>query len=196
MPASFLRDGVCLVDTPGIGSVNPEHGEATRAFIDKADAVLFLVNTDPVISQTECNFLAFLRDYVSRFLFVVTKTDRFSPRERQQSLAYTARTIELHAGLARPRIYPVSAKLALLGRAEPDEMKYVASGFPDFLNGLHRFLIEARGQEFLNKHVRLAMAEVQQLTNATLVELQGLRMTLQELPGSIEAARAACARPT
>lgn len=70
-------------------------------------------------------------------------------------------------------------------------MKYLASGFPEFLNGLHRFLIEARGQEFLNKHVRLAMAEVQQLVNATLVELQGLRMTLQELPGSIAAARSA-----
>ncbi len=57
VPSSFLRDGIRLVDTPGIGSVNPQHGEATRGFIDKADAVLFLVNTDPVISQSECNFL-------------------------------------------------------------------------------------------------------------------------------------------
>jgi len=191
VPSPFLRDGICLVDTPGIGSVNPEHGEATRGFIDKADAVLFLVNTDPVISQSECNFLAFLRDYVNRFLFIVTKIDRFSPRERQQSVAYTARTIEQHAGLARPPIYPVSAKLAILGRAEPDEVKYAASGFPVFLNALHRFLVEARGQEFLNKHAGLALGEVQGLINATLVELQGLRMSLEELPGSIDAARSA-----
>lgn len=191
LPSPFLRDGICLVDTPGIGSVNPDHGEATRGFIDRADAVLFLVNTDPVISQSECHFLAFLRDYVSRFLFVVTKIDRFSPRERQQSVTYTARTIEQHAGLARPPIYPVSAKLAVLGRSEPDEVKYAASGFPEFLNGLHRFLIEARGQEFLNRHAGLALAEVQQLVNATLVELQGLRMSLEELPGSIDAARSA-----
>jgi GTP-binding protein EngB required for normal cell division len=194
VPSVFLRDGICLVDTPGIGSINPDHGEATRAFIDKADAILFLVNTDPVISQSECNFLAFLRDYVSRFLFVVTKIDRFSPRERQQSVAYTARTIEQHAGVARPRIYPISAKLALLGRAEPDDAKYTASGFPEFLNGLQRFLVEARGQEFLNKHVGLALGEVQQLLNATLVELQGLRMSLEELPGSIDAARHALRR--
>ncbi len=191
VPSPFLRDGICLVDTPGIGSVNPEHGEATRRFIDRADAVLFLVNTDPVISQSECNFLDFLRDYVNRFLFVVTKIDRFSPRERQQSVAYTARTIEQHAGLSRPPIYPVSAKLAVLGRSEPDEVKYTASGFPEFLNGLHRFLVEARGQEFLNKHAGLALGEVQQLINATLIELQGLRMSLEELPGSIAAARSA-----
>src|SRR5205814_4477394 len=77
------------------------------------------------------------------------------------------------------------------GRTEPDDVKYAASGFPDFLGGLHRFLVEARGQEFLNKHAGLAMSEVQQLVNTTLVELQGLRMSLEELPGSIEAARSA-----
>jgi hypothetical protein len=122
---------------------------------------------------------------------VVTKIDRFSPRERQQSVAYTARTIEQYAGLARPPIFPISAKLAALGRSEPDDVKYSASGFPDFLSGLHRFLVEARGQEFLNKHAGLAMSEVQQLINAALVELQGLRMSLDELPANIEAARSA-----
>jgi hypothetical protein len=35
------------------------------------------------------------------------------------------------------------------------------------------------------------MGEVQQLINATLVELQGLRMSLDELPGSIDATRSA-----
>jgi hypothetical protein len=191
VPSAFLRDGVCLVDTPGIGSVNPEHGEATRRFIDRADAVLFLVNTDPVISQSECNFLAFLRDYVNRFLFVVTKIDRFGPQERQQSVSYTARTIEQYAGLARPPVYAVSAKLAALGRSEPDEFKYAASGFPEFLDGLHRFLIVARGQEFLNKQAGLAATEVRNLINATLVELQGLRLGRRELPGTIATARSA-----
>jgi GTP-binding protein EngB required for normal cell division len=191
LPSPFLSDGICLVDTPGIGSVNPHHGEATRRFIDQADAVLFLVNTDPVIGQSECNFLAFLRDYVDRFLFVVTKIDRFGPHERQQSVAYTARTIEQHAGLARPPVYAVSAKLAMLGRSEPDEFKYAASGFPEFLNGLHRFLIEARGQQFLHKQAGLAVAEVRHLSNAALVELQGLRLGRRERPAAVGTARSA-----
>jgi GTP-binding protein EngB required for normal cell division len=191
LPSSFLRDGICLVDTPGIGSVNPQHGEATRNFIHRADAVLFLVNTDPVISQSECNFLAFLKDYVKRFLFVVTKIDRFSPRERQQSVAYTARTIEEHAGLSRPPIYPVSARLAVLGRAEPDEMKYRASGFPEFLSGLHTFLVNARGKEFLTRQVNVALTQLQELTNAALMELQGLKMSLEDLPANIASTRLA-----
>jgi GTP-binding protein EngB required for normal cell division len=190
LPSPFLSDGICLVDTPGIGSVNPEHGDATRRFIDQADAVLFLVNTDPVIGQSECNFLAFLREYVERFLFVVTKIDRFGPQERQQSVSYTARTIEQYAGLTRPPVYAVSAKLASLGRSEPDEHKYAASGFPEFLDGLHRFLLVARGQEFLNKQAGLAATEVRHLINSSLVELQGLRLGERELPGTVATARA------
>ncbi len=194
LPAPFLRDGICLVDTPGIGSVNPEHGEATREHIHKADAVLFLVNTDPVISHGECDFLAFLKDYVQRFLFVVTKTDRFSPRERLKSVAYTRRTIEQFAGIPLPPIYPVSARLAQLGRSEPDEIKYKASGFPEFLDGLHAFLINARGKDFLGRNVRLALAQVQDLMNGVLLELQGLKMRLEDLPASIEETRLALAQ--
>jgi GTP-binding protein EngB required for normal cell division len=194
LPAPFLSDGIRLVDTPGIGSVNPEHAEATRQYVDQADAVLFLVNTDPVIGQSECNFLSFLRNYVNRFLFVVTKIDRFSPRERAQSLTYTTRVIEETAGLACPPVYAVSAKLAMLGRAEPDEVKYAASGFPEFLDGLHRFLIDARGQQFLNKQAALALTEVRNLINTSLVELQGLRLGRRDLHGTISTARSALRR--
>jgi GTP-binding protein EngB required for normal cell division len=190
LPAPFLRDGITLIDTPGIGSVNPEHGEATRSYIHKADAVLFLVNTDPVISESECTFLAFLKDYVQRFLFVVTKIDRFSPREREESVAYTARTIEEYAGLHRPPIYPVSARLAALGRSQADGEKYEASGFPRFLEGLQAFLVNARGKEFLSRHVNLALAQVTNLTNTARMELQGLD-GLDELPSRIEGTRQA-----
>jgi GTP-binding protein EngB required for normal cell division len=189
LPSPLLRDGVCLVDTPGIGSVNPRHGEATRRFIDRADAVLFLVNTDPVISQSECDFLAFLKDYVGRFLFVVTKTDRFSPRERQQSVAYTARVIERHAGLASPPVFPVSAALALKARAEDDAAKWEASGFPAFLRGLEAFLVRARGAEFLSRQVNVALAHLQDLKNAALLELEGLESGLSRQREQVAALR-------
>jgi hypothetical protein len=189
LPSSFLGDGVYLVDTPGIGSVNPRHGQATRRFIDRADAVLFLVNTDPVIGQGECDFLAFLKDYVSRFLFVVTKTDRFSPREAQQSVAYTARVIERHAGLPNPPVYPVSAALALEARAGRDEAAWQASGFPAFLRGLEAFLVRARGAAFLTRQVNAALAHLQDLKNAALVELEGLESGLARRRERAEAMR-------
>jgi hypothetical protein len=179
------------VDTPGIGSVNPEHGEATRAFIHRADAVIFLINTDPVIGESECNFLTFLKDYVNRFLFVVTKIDRFSQEERAQSVGYTSRIIEHHAGLPNPPMYPLSARLALESRTQNNPAKYAASGFPEFMRGLEVFLVRERGQDFIKQHLSTALTHLQDLKNASLVELQGLEMSPEDLPRRIESARRA-----
>lgn len=193
LPSPFLQEGVCLVDTPGLSSVNPRHSEATRQYIDQADAVIFLVNTDPVIGQSECDFLAFLENYVERFLFVVTKTDRYSPREQEQSLEYTRRVIRQHAGLEAPPVYAVSSRLALEGKLEDDAVRYAASGFPEFLRGLGEFLVQSRGEEFVRRQVGAARHHLQALRNAAVVELQGLEGGPEALPGRIEATRQALA---
>ncbi len=43
----LLGEGIELIDTPGIGSVNEDHGRITKEFTAEADAALFLVSTDP-----------------------------------------------------------------------------------------------------------------------------------------------------
>lgn len=188
-PSPFLEDGITLVDTPGIGSVNPLHGEATRSFIHKADAVVFLINTDPVISASECNFLAFLKDYVNRFLFVVTKIDRFTEQERTESITYTRETIIQHAGIEDPPIFPVSAKLASDGRKESSPDKVQASGFPSFVKALDLFLIRERGQSFVKDHVTEALSHLSDIRNSVHVELQSIQLSLGDLQQRLEATR-------
>jgi putative ribosome biogenesis GTPase RsgA len=39
-PNPQLKEGLVLVDTPGIGSLNTEHTAITYAFIPNADAIL------------------------------------------------------------------------------------------------------------------------------------------------------------
>jgi hypothetical protein len=52
-PAAILREGVVLVDTPGIGSTFRHNPEATLNFLPQCDAALFLVSADPPITQVE-----------------------------------------------------------------------------------------------------------------------------------------------
>ncbi|MCS6859350.1 MAG: dynamin family protein [Abditibacteriales bacterium] len=189
LPSPFLKDGICLVDTPGIGSVNPEHGEATRHFVHRADAVIFLINTDPVISASECNFLAFLRDHVRRFLFAVTKIDRFTEEEREQSLAYTWQTIVNFADIQNPPIFPISARLALEGRQENNPAKLAQSGFPAFVRALDVFLVRERGQAFVREQVAHALRHLTDLRNAVEMEWEGLTVPLEELQQRIAATR-------
>lgn len=185
-PSPFLQDGLVIVDTPGIGSVNPEHGEATRGIVHLADAVLFLINTDPVISASECSFLEFLQDHVNRFLFVVTKIDRFNEEERRASIDYTRKTIEQHGGIESPQIYPISARMYIEGVQQGDEPKVEASGFPKFLDGLDLFLIRSRGQQFVDGQVREALRHLRNLRTSVQMELKGLQMDLGEIRRQIE----------
>jgi hypothetical protein len=47
VPSPLLRSGMCLVDTPGLGSVSLANTEATRAFVPHIDAALVVLGADP-----------------------------------------------------------------------------------------------------------------------------------------------------
>lgn len=177
----FLRTGIRLVDTPGLGSVNPEHGQRTREYIHNADAVIFLINTDPVISAAECNFLAFLQEYVSHFIFVVTKIDRFSEKERAESLGYTTQIIRRYTQIEEPCIYPLSSRLYLEGTAAGNHAQIRASGFPDFVEGLDHYLICERGKVVLHNLVRTVKPHFDDLQRAVGLELKSLDLDEIEL---------------
>ena len=45
VPADFLKTGITLVDTPGVGSVHQKNTEAATAFVKESDAVIFLLSS-------------------------------------------------------------------------------------------------------------------------------------------------------
>ncbi len=179
--APFLRNNLRLVDTPGMGSLNPEHGERTREYIHLADAVIFLINTDPVISASECNFLVFLQDYVSNFIFGITKIDRCSERELRESLTYTTQMIRQYTKIDQPAVVPISARQYLDALEAADDLRLQTSRFPEFLTTLHEHLISERGKLVLQNAVRLVKPHQEDLKRAVLLELQSLDLSQNDL---------------
>src|ERR1035441_10379109 len=53
LPSPLLAGGMCLVDTPGIGSVFSGNTETTKDFIPQIDAAILAVGADPPISGEE-----------------------------------------------------------------------------------------------------------------------------------------------
>lgn len=47
LPSPLLASGMCLVDTPGIGSVFSGNTETTKDFIPQVDAAMLVVGADP-----------------------------------------------------------------------------------------------------------------------------------------------------
>ena len=49
-PSSYLKDGVRLIDTPGVGSVYEHNTDVAYQYLPKSDAALFLFSVDQPVS--------------------------------------------------------------------------------------------------------------------------------------------------
>ena len=108
-PSALLRDGMCLVDTPGIGSVFAGNTEATRDFVPHIDAVLVVLGADPPISGAELALVEDATKLVTRLIVVMTKADRLTEEERAQGRDFAARVLAKRLGREVRPIFEVSA---------------------------------------------------------------------------------------
>jgi hypothetical protein len=94
VPAKLLESGMCLVDTPGVGSVFSSGTEATRAFVPHIDAALVVLGADPPISGDEVALLEAVAERVQTLIFVLSKADRLSESDRMEAARFAQRVIE------------------------------------------------------------------------------------------------------
>jgi GTP-binding protein EngB required for normal cell division len=145
LPAPLLR-GLSLVDTPGTNSIIREHQELTEDFIPRADLVLFITSYDRPLSESERQFLSFIRgEWGKRLVVVLNKADLAAdpdagPAAGEAALAQVV--AHVREGFRRlldvdPRVFPVAARLALAARlanpADPSsDPRWSASRFGPF----------------------------------------------------------------
>jgi GTP-binding protein EngB required for normal cell division len=144
-PAELLRDGVRLIDTPGVGSVYQHNTETAREFLPNADAAIFLVAADPPISKSEREFLGQVKECVPRMFFVQNKMDHLSSEELEQSVEFNRKVIEDELGYDSVHIFPISARQALRGKLQGNPDMVDESRVPEFERTLGRFLMKDRG---------------------------------------------------
>lgn len=93
VPSPLLAHGMCLVDTPGVGSVIRANTDVTREFVPQIDAALVVVGTDPPISGEELALVEEAAAQVGTLLFVLSKADRSTDAERGEAVAFTRRVL-------------------------------------------------------------------------------------------------------
>jgi len=120
VPNALLQSGMCLVDTPGLGSVFAANSATTRAFVPQIDAVLVVVGTDPPISGEELELVEEVGVLVDHLLVVLNKSDRVSDAESHEAEAFTRRVIATRLEKDIGDIYRVSATERLAGRPTRD----------------------------------------------------------------------------
>jgi GTP-binding protein EngB required for normal cell division len=171
VPSPLLASGMCLVDTPGIGSVITANTEATRAFVPQIDAALIVVGADPPISGDELILIETLARQVGQLIVVLSKADRLTETERAEAIAFTRKVLAERLQKNVGPIYEVSATERLeTGDATRD--------WPALEEALTR-LAGAAGAELLRA-----------------AEERGTGLLAQRLLTEIEEQRAALLRPS
>jgi small GTP-binding protein len=181
LPAPLLRDGVRLVDTPGVGSVYEHNTQVAQEFLPHADAAVFLVAADPPISKTEREFLRLVRDYAVKLFVVQNKIDNLTPEELEQSLQFTRAVIAQEIGGDSVRIYPLSARQALAAKLRGDERMLEESGLPAFERDLDDFLTHERGNVALLSAINTALLTANAIHSSIILETRAVQMPIEDL---------------
>ena len=121
LPSPLLANGMCLVDTPGIGSVFLANTESTKDFIPQIDAAILVVGADPPISGEELALIEAVSANVDQILIVLNKIDRVSPAERQEASAFASKVLEARLKKPVERVYETSALNHLTHSSDGDD---------------------------------------------------------------------------
>jgi len=128
VPSPLLSTGMCLVDTPGLGSVFSGNTAATQDFIPHIDAALVVLGADPPLAGEELTTVEAVARNVQDLIVVLNKADRTTDEERRAAADFTRKLLEKR--LRRPigPLFEVSAVERLVNRGpERDWPRFVAA---------------------------------------------------------------------
>ena len=127
-----------IVDTPGLNSIQPEHEATARAFIAKADAVVWVFTASQGGKASEKKALRSIHDEGKRVLGVLNKADQLSEGETTEVTTFIGGEL----GELVETIVPFSAR---------DALAWKRSKTPDNNDGNWGALADALEQRFFQQ---------------------------------------------
>jgi GTP-binding protein EngB required for normal cell division len=118
LPSDRLRDGIALVDTPGLGSLASAGSAETLAYLPRCDLGVVLIDAGSTLTQEDLGTIRALYEATVPVLVLLSKADLLTPEDRARALEYIEGYISSQLGLdlkARP-VSTVGAHAELLER--------------------------------------------------------------------------------
>ncbi len=178
-PADWLRGGLRLVDTPGIGSMHQHNTDVTYRYLPQADAVILVTAVDQPMTRYELDFLEDVRQYAGKVFVLLNRIDLLDAAELAESLAFAEAAIQERLG-GQARVFPVSARLARRGRLGESRL-------PEFDAALRHFLQAESGEvwaDSVRRNLQRLLAEAR-LTDE--LELKALTAPIRDLDAKLAA---------
>lgn len=184
-PSPYLKDGVRLIDTPGVGSIYQHNTDVAYQYLPKSDAALFILSVDQPIGQAELEFLKDVKEYSHRIFFLQNKADYVDSEDLNESISFSKKIIEECMG-RDVKIYPLSAKLALDSKLSGSKELLEKSYLTDFENRLNTFLMQEKGDVLLLSVTNNLLRLLSQAQLGLELEMKSLLIPLADLKEKIK----------
>jgi len=188
VPSPLLNTGMCLVDTPGLGSVFAGNTAATHAFIPHIDAAIVVIGTDPPLSGDELQLVEAVSQEVHDLVVVLNKADRASAVDRSAALAFASRVLETRLSRTLPTILEVSALDRLEKNGGPErDWGQLIHALENLMHHSGRSLVRKATDRGIRRAANQLLTVIKEERNALELPLEeserhiaSLRKTLEE----------------
>ncbi len=185
-PSELLKQGVILVDTPGVGSVYRHNTNAAYAYLPYSDAAIFTISIDAPLSKNEIDYLKDILKFTNKLFFVLNKIDIASPEDVSEALAYTRETLRIELGEGSYNLIPLSARQALLARTGAGETGLTdSSGIRRLEEILGSFIRNEKGRLILESAAVRALRTINELEMELLLLRKAMESSFRDLDEKI-----------
>lgn len=179
LPLDILKNDMVIIDTPGVGGLDPRHAFITTYFLPLADITLFMTDVNEPLTVTE---LDFFKDKVAKYaeknIVIVNKSD-LKPIDQVETVKNdTATKIAEYCSLTNDKIsiYTASSKLKLNYGKTKIEKLLDKSGFKAIYNEIKRTVSDVK-----NQRIELIQNALQEFLDKVISPLQ-LQLEQIEMP--------------
>ena len=180
--SEFLKGGITLVDTPGIGSFHKNNTDAAYAFIKESDAVIFMLSVDSPINEIEIDILRNTKEFAAKFFFAVNKIDTIGGEDRKAYIDYCRSLLKQLMNTEDVNLMPISAK----DGTGLDELRKVLS--EDLKNRVHEILEESAVLK-LKDIISSALSQIELYWKVLLMPSAVLNGTIKAMDDKMEEMR-------
>ena len=169
-------EGVTIVDTPGVGGLDPKLSALAKVSVDQACVLVIVCDASTTITKPEMDFIRDTGSEIEAIIVAVTKTDKHLVRW-QEIVEQNKKLLREHIGRDIP-VVGVSSLLAVIG----SEMSMAAGGGK---------VLELSGINDLNALIagKFRIAEHLPLANGLRIATKGLRDLSEDLQQRLEILR-------
>lgn len=159
-PHPLLKEGLIIVDTPGLNAIGTEP-ELTLNLIPNAHAVLFVLAADTGVTKSDIDVWRHHIGHGAGRMVVLNKIDSMwdelrTPAEVEQQIGQQVASVAQMLELSDQQVFPVSAQKGLVGKINHDAELLAKSRLPALENALSNELIPAK-QEIIRAQLRSDM---------------------------------------